>query len=68
MEYFEVYPHTYVRVREEDYFAEYYEPGRGWIPNRHYVEEVFYNGGGDPLTEAEAMAGIAAQEAELVAA
>jgi len=65
--YYRVFACDIVRVRK-DHSSDYYVPGRGWVRNDQYYLQIFYAGDGDPMTEAEAAAAIAEQEAELVAA
>lgn len=43
----------YVRADLDEYLAEYFEPGVGWVRNDHYAGEIYYNGNGVPATTEE---------------
>ena len=46
----------YVRVNPGEFTAEYFDPiARSWVQLDAYYDEVYHNGNGTPVTEAEAL-------------
>lgn len=59
MEYWKVAEDLYVRTDRRADFAECFISDLGWVENVHWIDEIFYNGGGEPVREPDALAAIA---------
>lgn len=49
----------YARVNPEEFTAEYFDPiALRWVPMDAYYDEVYHNGNGVSVTEAEALGAV----------